>query len=163
MKQAGAGFSITLDDAEWKEVEAAIGRLELGLRLELSRFIGEELLSIAQDSFEKEQSPAGVSWAPWSDWYREFGQHGAKKLDRRGDLFGSLVYEAMPEMVIVGSTMVYAPTHQFGAKKGEFGKTKRGAPIPWGDIPARPFLGITEEFSDRILGDPAVLELLGVR
>jgi len=36
---------------------------------------------------------------------------------------------------------------QFGAKKGQFGKTRRGAPIPWGNIPARPFLGVS--VSDR--------------
>ncbi|MGB0955835.1 MAG: phage virion morphogenesis protein [Panacagrimonas sp.] len=34
---------------------------------------------------------------------------------------------------------------QFGARKGAFGTTRRGAPIPWGDIPARPFLGISDE------------------
>ena len=34
--------------------------------------------------------------------------------------------------------------HQFGAKHRAYGKTKRGAPISWGDIPTRPFLGVSD-------------------
>lgn len=33
---------------------------------------------------------------------------------------------------------------QFGAAKGAFAQTKRGALSPWGDIPARPFFGFEE-------------------
>ena len=46
---------------------------------------------------------------------------------------------------IVGYNLIYATTHQFGAEKGAFGTTSRGGPIPWGDIPARPFLGISDD------------------
>ncbi|GKS88142.1 hypothetical protein AVTE2539_02275 [Acidovorax sp. SUPP2539] len=49
----------------------------------------------------------------------------------------------------IGSPMVYAATDQHGAKSGEFGfglyTTRVGSfPIPWGDIPARPFLGASD-------------------
>ena len=47
--------------------------------------------------------------------------------------------------VIAGTNKVYAATHQFGAERGEFGADRRGRPIPWGDIPARPFLGVGDE------------------
>ena len=40
----------------------------------------------------------------------------------------------------VGSNLKYAPTHQFGARQGEFGRSDRNTPLPWGDIPARPFI-----------------------
>jgi phage gpG-like protein len=53
-------------------------------------------------------------------------------------------YAASDSGVEVGSPMEYAAVQQFGAGKGEFGRTKRGAPIPWGDIPARPFLGLSD-------------------
>lgn len=43
------------------------------------------------------------------------------------------------DSVVVSSLMEYAATQQFGAKQGEFGRDKRNHPIPWGDIPARPF------------------------
>ncbi len=40
---------------------------------------------------------------------------------------------------------------QFGAKKGAFGNNKAGRPIPWGDIPARPFMGVSDQDHDNIL------------
>lgn len=49
--------------------------------------------------------------------------------------------------------MIYAGTHQFGAAKGSFGTTESGRPIPWGDIPERPFLGL-------LIDDAAEVELL---
>ena len=159
----GAGFSITLDEGAWKDALGALARLEKGLQLDFARFLGEELFNVTQEAFEKEADPeTGAPWAPWSPAYAASDRHGSKLLHKRGDLQRSITYEAMPEMVVVGSTMVYAPTHQFGAKKGEFGHTKFGAPIPWGDIPERHFLGIDPGFEDRVLGDPAILELLGM-
>lgn len=52
-------------------------------------------------------------------------------------------YRAGQASVEVGSSMEYSAVQQFGAKRGAFGSTRRGAPIPWGDIPARPFLGLS--------------------
>jgi len=77
------------------------------------------------------------------------------------------------DAVVIGSPMIYAGVQQFGAQMGEFGRysqvarwrkygnndfrrhagTKAGFPIPWGNIPARPFLGVSQ--SDR----EAILEL----
>jgi phage gpG-like protein len=59
--------------------------------------------------------------------------------------------------VNIGSPMVYARVQQEGAKRGQFGnqpfKAKRGTfPIPWGDIPARPFLGFSDDDQDEIIG-----------
>ena len=52
------------------------------------------------------------------------------------------------DTVGIGSPMVYAGTFNFGAKSGEFGfgmyATRQGSfPIPWGNIPARRFLGLS--------------------
>lgn len=54
-------------------------------------------------------------------------------------------------VLAVGSSMEYAAAQQFGMPKGYAGSTKRGSPIPWGDIPARPFLGISESDTRSIL------------
>lgn len=43
------------------------------------------------------------------------------------------------DAVEVRASAIQAAVLQFGARRGEFGKTRRGAPIPWADIPARPF------------------------
>lgn len=47
----------------------------------------------------------------------------------------------------MGSGLIYAGTHQFGAQKGSYGSTSKGQPIPFGDIPAREFLGLS--YADR--------------
>ena len=56
----------------------------------------------------------------------------------------------------MGTNLVYATTHQFGALKGQFGfaafDTRAGAfEIPWGDIPARPFLGISADTEGQVV------------
>lgn len=47
----------------------------------------------------------------------------------------------------IASNAIQAAVMQFGAAKGAFGQDAMGRSIPWGDIPARPFLGLSE--SDR--------------
>lgn len=50
-----------------------------------------------------------------------------------------------------GSTMKYAAIQNFGAPQGFSGKNKRGCPLPWGDIPARPFLGVSVDDEIKII------------
>lgn len=52
--------------------------------------------------------------------------------------------------VTIASRIKYAATQQYGAKSGQFGvahyRSRNGTfPIPWGDIPARPFLGVNSQ------------------
>jgi len=54
----------------------------------------------------------------------------------RGFLRGNIAYRATADEVTIGSPSVYAATHQFGATKG--------------NIPARPFLGLSDEDQDAI-------------
>lgn len=51
----------------------------------------------------------------------------------------------------IGSNLIQAAVMQFGAKRGAFGTSKAGRPLPWGDIPARPFLGISADDERTIL------------
>ena len=55
-----------------------------------------------------------------------------------------------PTEVLTGSPLVYAGTQQFGAEEGSFGSASGGRPIPWGDIPAREFLGLSDADGDEI-------------
>ena len=70
---------------------------------------------------------------------------GGSVLRLSNQLMNSITYSTTSRSVEVGTNRVYAATHQFGAKKGAFGKTKRGGPTPWGDIPARPFVMVQDE------------------
>ena len=58
----------------------------------------------------------------------------------------------------VFTNVPYAAVHQFGARKGSFGSysdtDKNGHPFagvsPWGDIPARPFIGLSADNEEDI-------------
>jgi phage gpG-like protein len=53
--------------------------------------------------------------------------------------------------VAVGTNRIYAAAQQFGMKRGYAGSDRHGRPIPWGDIPPRPFLGIAAADREEIL------------
>ena len=148
---------IDLDD---KELRATLSRL-VAFGHDLSPVTAEiaaHILRVTGDAFEQERDPAtGSAWAPLSEVtlrQREksghVGSDGAKKLQASRNLLKSIVADFDAESAVVGTNLVYATTQQFGAERGEFGhgqfKTKKGSfPIPWGNIPARPFLGVSPE------------------
>lgn len=72
-----------------------------------------------------------------------------KPLNDTGKLKSSIASKYTSKYAAVGTNYKIAPTHQFGAKKGEYKKirTKNGKTqnIPWGNIPARPFLGFSKK------------------
>lgn len=138
------------------------------------RAIGETLVASTKQRFGDSRGPDGQRWeentettlARWlgsgSNVYskrrtasggRTLTKKGQARLANKRPLIGEtralsslIVYQLLSDQaVVVGSVMEYAVTHQFGAQKGEFGRNKRGSPIPWGDIPARPFLGLSAD------------------
>ncbi len=68
-------------------------------------------------------------------------------------LSSEIFYQVNPHgsSLRIGSSLVYAAAQQFGMKKGYAGRTKRGSPIPWGTIPARPFLGVSNRDRQTIM------------
>ena len=103
------------------------------------------------------------------------GYWPGKILQMRGELAASITEDATKNKAVVGTNKAYAAVHQFGAKKGSFGEFTikirehmrrithafgkplkkprsvkvrehtRRVRLPWGDIPARPYLVITDE------------------
>ncbi|MDD3610462.1 MAG: phage virion morphogenesis protein [Halothiobacillaceae bacterium] len=70
-------------------------------------------------------------------------KRGAKPLIDTGHLVSArLHFRAGRDTLVMGSSAVQAGVLQFGANRGAFGTDKRGRALPWGDIPARPFLPI---------------------
>ncbi len=122
--------------------------------------IGEFLTKTTKDRFGAGTSPDGVPWAPKSEVTKEGYRRRGDHVDDRplfgpsGSLSSLIHYEATPTSVRWGSPMIYAAVMQGGAAQGAFGRTLRGGPIPWGNIPARPFLGLSD--SDRA----GVLEII---
>lgn len=110
------------------------------------RSFGEHLLRSHRRRFTPQVSPDGEPWAPLSPAYRATKKRNVDKvLVLRGYLQGTIRYQVDANTLLFGTNRVYAAVQQFGARKGEFGSTSRGAPIPWGDIPARPHVGLSDD------------------
>lgn len=123
----------------------------------LMQDIGELMVERTKDNFKTGTGPDGTAWAPRSqvtlDAYARRGDtpKGGPLVGVTRALSTTIAYEADAAGVSWGSNMIYAAVMQFGAAQGAFGKTSRGGPIPWGDIPARPYLGIGAEDQTAIL------------
>lgn len=127
--------------------------------------IGESLVDSTKQRFARGVGPDGRKWEPNTPttigrYLSRFSSRArARRASSKRPLIGeslnlsrSINYRVDGETLLVGSPMEYAAVQQFGARKGEFGRTSRGSPIPWGDIPARPFLGLSDEDSGDIRG-----------
>jgi phage virion morphogenesis protein len=130
---AGASFEMDLGPMLRGLYQAAT---KMADTQQLAENIGEALVSGTQDRFEAGEAPDGSKWPAT--------KRGGQILVDTARLKNSIGYEASPEMVVVGTSDVKAGTHQFGAKRGAYGTSKRGGPLPWGDIPKREFIGISE-------------------
>lgn len=158
-------INIDLNDAE---LQAELKKLAAKLS-DLTPFfkdVGETLLNSTRERFRTQTAPDGERWAALSPAYAaRKPRHKDKPLTLSGVLRGTLTKQADADSLRIGTPLVYGAVHQFGATKGSFGtvvarineyarRTKTGATtvkahtrnmaIPWGDIPARPFLGLSE-------------------
>ena len=138
----------------------------------LMQELGEHLAESTKQRFARSEGPDGEKWAANSDTtigkhlgktkgnYKKKGGLSAKGKRRKAGkkpLIGeskqlrNVHYRARKSELELGSRAIYAGVQQFGASKGAFGRTKRNGPIPWGDIPARPFLGFSDDDRSVIL------------
>lgn len=132
-----AGASIRIDD---REVLEALRRLEQagGDLTAAFSVIGEKLLRSHRERFNRQRDPQGKPWAPLSPKYRARKKRNQDKiLVLRGYLSGLLRYQAGGSRLELGTDRVYGATHQFGDPKR--------------NIPARPFLGLSEEDRGMVL------------
>jgi len=135
-------------------LDALLGRaIALGANMTpITRALAGVLADIPARAFANQADPeTGQAWAPLKP--STVKRRGSKEpiLHDSGALAASIQPEHGPDFARVTTATVYAPTHQFGAKKGAFGSTKRGSPIPWGDIPARRFFGIGPDDEEELL------------
>lgn len=140
-------------------VDAAIARLKAAAAdmLPAWRDIGEYLVESTKRRFREGKAPDGSAWAPKSETtiaaYAARGDNVSRAplIGPTRRLSSEITYGASRDGVAIGSSLVYSAVQQLGAAKGEFGKTARGAPVPWGNVPARPFLGLSRDDERNIL------------
>ena len=137
---ASQPFSITIDDAA---VRAALTRLarQVADMKPAMEDIGRALGNLAEDAFQAE----GPGWPQLSPVTVARRGSAHPILQDSGGLAASITHGGDATSAWVGASKIYAAVQQFGQPKGASGRTRHGAPIPWGDIPARPYLPITDD------------------
>lgn len=145
-----------------EDIKAEIKRLSarIGSPRPILGAIGEILVDSTTRRFARGVGPDGKRWkrnAP-STIERYLAAFGNSRRRTKRPLIGetlalstTISHSVSGRTLSVGSPMIYAGVAHFGAQRGEFGATRRGSPIPWGDVPARPFLGLTAEDREDIL------------
>lgn len=145
-------------DISDKEVNQALDRLFKSAQKPrpVLEQIGDILVDSTKRRFSNSVGPDGQRWAPNTQttilrylgvYKGSFSSSKRPLIGETGSLSSQISYEIDGSgTLFVGSTMIYAATQQFGAKKRQFqGKA------PWGDIPARPFLGLSDQDRNNIL------------
>lgn len=134
---------VTWDDREivkaLQKLQAASGNL-----LPALREIGEVLIESTKERFVSGTGPDGQKW----------DENSRVTVDRKGRNLplvdeGTLMESISPE--VIGNDVLEISTSLEYASMQQFGGTKSKFPHLWGDIPARPFLGISSDDESKIL------------
>lgn len=155
-------YRIEINDAEVSRALEALAAALADLTLPMDE-IGQTLVLTTKDRMVAGISPDGTPFAPRSPLtlarYDAQGErYGPQPLWRTRTMQSNIAHRSGRDFVEVGSNAIQAAVMHFGAKQGAFGarvrRTRPSAkrprsqdyfvPLPWGDIPARPFLGISD-------------------
>ncbi len=107
--------------------------------------IGEDLTKSTKQRFADRKGPDGKPWKQNSPVTIQRKGRDFPLTGKTGVLGDTINYQLTGNDTLeVGSPERYAAMQQFGGKKSEF---------PWllGDIPARPFLGISNDDNEKII------------
>ena len=127
---------------------------------EANRAIAEALRTSAVERFDRQKGPDGKRWKTSI----RAGEAGGRTLLKTAHLRNSIRSEADAKGLAVGTNTIYAATHQIG-EPGRTIRPKRAKALRFKingrwvsakqvtvKIPARPFLGISEEDEEEIQG-----------
>lgn len=146
-------------------------RANLGNLAPLHSTIGEYMVTATRDRFKTSAAPDGTRWRPKAPStiaaYKSRGDGNRPKplIGPSGRLRREIVSYSSSAAAEIGSPLEYSGVMQLGAAKGAFGTSSKGRSTPWGDIPARVFLGISDKDERNILDivDEFLARSLGTR
>lgn len=142
-------FNIQFNAGESREALRR-AKLALGNMTPVYAEIGEYMIGATRDRFLKGAGPDGVAWKPKRqatlDRYKRLGYGSlTRPLIGPGRALSRQIQKIVSsDGVVIGSSLAYSGVMQNGAERGAFGTDKRGRPIPWGRIPARVWLGLSD-------------------
>jgi len=135
-------------------LQNAIGNVDPALKE-----IGEYLIDSTKQRFNDSEAPDGSRWEDNSpvtllNYASRFKTKRASRIKKKKPGIGEtkqlstqIFYQVANGELELGSPLKYAGTFHYGAKKGQYAKR-----TPWGDIPARPFLGLSDDDQSTLLG-----------
>ncbi|WP_273152819.1 phage virion morphogenesis protein [Methylophaga thiooxydans] len=136
-----AGASISIDYSFPDKAIAARLRalVDAGEDLEPAFIdIGEGLLNSTHDRWDQQVDPEGNPWEPLDPKYQARKKKNADKvLVLEGFMRDTLAYNTSSQSMEMGTNLIQGATHQFG-------DDDRG-------IPARPYLGVSEDDEQMII------------
>ena len=106
-------------------------------RAEMLDQIGEASVREIKMHFINQQTPRGIKW--WKS-KRALKDPSRPTMLNTLKLMNSITYKQSGGAVEVGTDDIRAGTLNFGASKGQYGNG-----VPFGDIPARQFLGVSSQ------------------
>ena len=127
-------FEVSWDDAEIRRALRKLQGVGVGLSGPL-QVVGLKLVESTKQRFAAGVGPDGAPWQA-NTAATLARKSGSKPLVNHGDLERQISYAVSGDVLEVFSTQAQAAMMQFGGTKAEF-------PHLWGDIPARPFLGVS--------------------
>lgn len=118
------------------------------------REIGEALVASTKRRFNIEMSPQDGRWARNSPVTIASKGHAKPLKGKTGRLRESIQYhlQGSGKAISIGSDLPYAAMQQFGGARARF-------PHLWGDIPSRPFIGLSQRDRERV--NAIILQYLG--
>lgn len=136
-------ITVEFDDTKIKkalqDLQSATGDLSPAFRE-----ISEVLIESTKQRFVSSTGPDGQNWQDNSQVTIERKGRNKPLVDSN-TLMDEINYQIIGNNTLeIGSSMKYAAMQQFGGTKDEFSHL-------WGDIPARPFLGISSDDESSIL------------
>jgi len=144
---SGIKIGVDVRQQEWNDVYQQIARLVINYRFSVYnslRKIAAVLLHFIHSRFDLEADLNGKHWTPLRPATIRKKGHD-QILYQSGKLIDSIsahIDEAERKISLV-TDCNYATTQQFGMKRGAYGVARNGAPIPWGNVPPRPFMGLS--------------------
>lgn len=129
-----AAAAITVDLSGLDTLRERVAALASADLHDLLDAIGTELVDVTVERFTTKTAPNGAPWRPWSPRYARTRHAGHSLLVSDSHLIRSIQQLVSGGTVAVGSNLVYAAAHQFGTPR----------------IPARPYLGLSEDDRQRI-------------
>ena len=132
---AGVTFTVDLDPALLADAAAVLDRLGGSNLADISYKVGTLLEDRAKMRINKTKAgPDGTPWLPWSEAYDETRNHAKHSLlIESGDLEESIQNYTVGDVIMIGTNLVYARHQQLGSG------------LDVGGIPARPFLGVSDQ------------------